>query len=160
MINALKPRIFLALVLTLMSSISAHAQKPDIRESFEVNGIKMGDVVNGSIIRSKLGSPTREGIIDGMFGYWFGDTFVGIGIGDNKVYSIAVRDSRFPVMTNTFEGGIRVGDDANKVKSKIRQETRNEIREFDGGFLAGDYEFHICFDVSNGVITSISQYFE
>lgn len=160
MINALKPRIFLALVLTLMSSISAHAQKPDIRESFEVNGIKMGDVVNDSIIRSKLGRPTREGIIDGMYGYWFGDTFVGIGIGDNKVYSIAVRDSRFPVMTNTFEGGIRVGDDANKVKSKIRQETRNEIREFDGGFLAGDYEFHICFDVSNGVIISISQYFE
>ena len=97
----MKKTKFITMVLaSLVLSVSAFAQKPDIRESFEVNGIKMGDVVNDSIIRSKLGSPTREGIIDGMFGYWFGDTFV---------------------------GGIRVGDDANKVKAKIREkdEQRN-----------------------------------
>lgn len=127
----MKKTIFITLALALMASASTFAQKPDVTENFDINGIKMGEFVNDSIIRSKLGTPTQKEIVDGMTGYCYGETFIGIGIDDSKVYVIFVRDSRFPVMTDIFDGGIRVGDNASEVKAKIREKTRNEIHEND-----------------------------
>ena len=152
----MKKTIFTTIVLALITSASAFAQKPDVTENFDINGIKIESVVNDTIIKSKLGTPTREGFLDGMMGYWFEKTFIGIGIDDGKVYEIFVRDSKFPVMTDIFEGGIRVGDNASEVKAKIREKTRNEIHENDKGFIVGSHDYHIDFGVANGKITLIS----
>ncbi len=66
----MKSTIFTTLVLTLMVSVSAFAQKPDVTENFDINGIKIESVVNDSIIRSKLGVPTNiEDLLSGEIIY-------------------------------------------------------------------------------------------
>lgn len=41
----MKKTIFITVVLALMVSVSAFAQKPDVTENFDINGIKMRSVV-------------------------------------------------------------------------------------------------------------------
>ena len=79
---------------------------------------------------------------------------------NNELTSIIVYDNLFPVLTSIIEGGVRVGDNAEEVKAKIRQKTTGDIIETDKGFMVGTYDVHVSFDVSLRKITSISYHLE
>ncbi|MBR0297627.1 MAG: hypothetical protein IJR01_01475 [Bacteroidales bacterium] len=152
----MKRSILITLLLMLIALISTFAQKPCITEIFDINGLKIGSAVTDSIIKSKLGAPSRVeiGSIPGYLVYYYGES--SIGVENGEVIAISVRDSKFPVMTFIFEGGIRVGDNAEEVKAKILQNTRSIITETSRGFKAGNYDDNVHFRVSNGEITEIS----
>ena len=154
----MKRSILISLLLMLIASISTFAQKPYIVENFDINGVKLGSMVSDAILLSKFGTPSRVKTEDdtNITYNYYGKT--SIGIYDGKVYDILVRDSKFPVLTDIIEGGIRVGDNAAKVKAKIRQIATGEIIETDKGFLAGTNDVHVRFDVSSRKITAIIYY--
>lgn len=154
----MKKTIFTTIVLTLMVSVSAFAQKPDVTENFDINGIKIGSVVSASVIRDKIGAPTHIDNSHGEVYYYYGESE--LCAQPDILVSAIVYNRDLPVMTYIFDGGIRVGDNASEVKAKIRQKTRNEIHETDKGFIAGSYDYHVSFGVSNGKITSISFHLE
>ena len=151
----MKKTIYISLLLALIVSVSAHAQKPDVTENFDINGIIVGSEVNDRILSSKLGSPTSVEVVGpGFIIYNYGQS--GICVINNDLMSVSVADREFPVMTTIFDEGIKVGDNASKVKAKIQEKTRNEIHETDKGFIVGNYDYHVSFGVSNGKITLIS----
>lgn len=155
----MKRSILITLLLMLIASFSSFAQKACITEIFDINGLKIGSAVTDSIIKSKLGAPSRidnEG--RGEIFYYYGETELCIMYG--ILSSIIVFDNQFPVLTSIIEGGVRVGDNAEEVKAKIRQKTTGDIIETDKGFMVGTYDVHVSFDVSLRKITSISYHLE
>lgn len=155
----MKKTILITLLITLIASFSSFAQKPCITEIFDINGLTIGSTITDSIIKSKLGSPSR--IDDDGHGetfYYYGETVLCILYG--ILSSIIVYDSQFPVLTSIIDGGIRVGDNAEEVKAKILQKTTGDIIETDKGFMVGTYDVHVSFDVSLRKITSISYHLE
>lgn len=152
----MKKTITIVLLLMVFVSVTSFAQKPYIADDFDINGVKLGSMVTDSNLESKLGAPSRVeiGSIPGYLVYYYGES--SIGVENGEVIAISVRDSKFPVMTYIFEGGIRVGDNAEEVKAKILQNTRSIITETSRGFKAGNYDDNVHFRVSNGEITEIS----
>ena len=156
----MKKTILIPLMLTLIASVLAFAQKPYITENFDINGVKLGSIVTDDILLSKFGTPNRVEVDEATKIVYncYGDTAIGVYGG--KVYDIMVLDSRFPVLTCIIAGGIRVGDNAEEVKTKIRQNAVGDIIETDKGFMVGSYDVHISFDVSLRNITAITYYIE
>ena len=142
-------------MLALITSASAFAQKPDVTENFDINGIMLGSDVNESMLSSKFGTPTSIEVVGpGFISYNYGES--GICVINGSMVSVLICNRELPVMTDIFDGGIRVGDNASEVKAKIREKTRNEIHENDKGFIVGSHDYHIDFGVANGKITLIS----
>ena len=147
--------ILISLLLMLIASISTFAQKPYITENFDINGIKIGSKVTPEILKRKLGEPTseRETVIPGLIAYCYGASCIGVYNGE--VYEVTLRDNNLSVLTGLFEGGIRVGDNAEEVKAKILKQTKSIITETSMGFKAGNFDDKVNFRVSGGIITEI-----
>ena len=155
----MKRSILITLLLMLIASFSSFAQKAHITNNFDINGVKIGSMVTCSTIKSKFGEPTRiEEVGPGFMFFYYGENE--LCVINNELTSIIVYDNQFPVLTSIIEGGVRVGDNAEEVKAKIRQKTTGDIIETDKGFMVGTYDVHVSFDVSLRKITSISYHLE
>lgn len=148
--------------MVIISAVFVNAQnvKHDACESFDVDGLKLGETATQSEVIKRFGKPAKIFRQKNLTYYYYDGKAkyadaTSLSFNNDILYYAIITISRIPVLTSIIPGGIRVGDDTEIAKQRILQYTNDNIKVSSDGFCVGGNDDWIQFITQKGKISEI-----